>query len=61
MKAMAEPYLPKADFIVMAANGEVPLSGSDLADQNLQLLISFMSDADVSNRDWATIPWLCKT
>jgi hypothetical protein len=52
---MAEPYLPKADFIVMAANGEVPLTGSALADQNLQLLISFMSDADVSNRDWATM------
>ena len=52
---MDEPYLPKSDFIVMVANGEVPLTGSDLADQNLQLLISFMSDADVSNRDWATM------
>ncbi len=52
---MNEPYLPKSDFIWMAANDEVPLTGSDAADQNLQLLIAFTRDPDVSNRDWATM------
>jgi HEAT repeat protein len=52
---MDEPYLPKSDFIWMAANDEVPLTGSDAADHNFRLLIAFMRDADVSNRDWATM------
>ena len=52
---MDEPYLPKSDFIWMAANDEVPLTGSDAADHNLRLLIGFMRDGDVSNRDWATM------
>jgi hypothetical protein len=42
---MDEPYLPKSDFIWMAANDEVPLTGSDAADQNLRLLIAFTRDA----------------
>ena len=52
---MDQPYLPKSDFIWMAANDEVPLTGSDAADHNLRLLISFTRDPDVSNRDWATM------
>ena len=52
---MNEPYLPKSDFIWMAANDEVPLTGSDAADENLRLLIAFTRDDDVSNRDWATM------
>ena len=52
---MDEPYLPQSDFIWMAANDEVPLTGSDAAEQNLRLLIAFTRDPDVSNRDWATM------
>jgi hypothetical protein len=52
---MDEPYLPKSDFVWMAANDEVPLAGSDAGDQNLRLLIAFTRDPDVSNRDWATM------
>lgn len=39
----------------MVANGEIPLSGSMMADQNLRLLIAYTRDADVTNRDWATM------
>ena len=52
---MDEDYVPKSDFVWMAANGEAPLTGSDAAELNLQLLIAFTRDADVSNRDWATM------
>ena len=52
---MDEPYLPKSDFIWMAANDEISLTGSDAADHNLRLLIAFTRDPDVSNRDWATM------
>lgn len=50
---MNEPYLPKSNFIWMAAEGEVPLTGGPEGDANLALLIAFTRDADVSNRDWA--------
>ena len=52
---MNEPYLPKSDFIWMAAEGDVPLSGSPEGNANLALLIAFTKDDDVSNRDWATM------
>ena len=39
----------------MVANDEVPLAGSDAGDGNLNLLIAFTRDADLSNRDWATM------
>lgn len=52
---MDEPYLPKSDFIWMAANNEIPLTGSEAADHNLRLLIAFTRDPDVANRDWATM------
>lgn len=52
---MKEPYLPKSDFIWMAAEGDLPLSGSPAGDANLGLLIAFTRDVDLSNRDWATM------
>lgn len=52
---MDEPYLPAADFIVMVANDEIPLTGSAMADHNLKLLIAYTRDEIVSNRDWATM------
>ena len=52
---MDAPYLPEADFIIMVANGDVPLSGSAMAAANLKLLIAYTTDAEVSNRDWATM------
>lgn len=53
--SMDEPYLPKSDFIWMAAEGDVPLAGSPEGEANLALLIAFTRDADVSNRDWAVM------
>ena len=50
-----EGYRPTSDFLRMVANDEVPLTGSEWAEQNLRLLISFTRDLDVSNRDWATM------
>lgn len=52
---MEEGYTPKADFLVMVANEEIPLTGSQFADHNLQMLIAYTRDEDVSNRDWATL------
>lgn len=52
---MSEPYTPASDFLHMVIGDEIPLVGSDFADRNLRLLIAFMSDEDVSNRDWATM------
>lgn len=55
MPYMDEPYLPAVDFLIMAANEEIPFTGSKLAEENLRLLISFTTDADLTNRDWATM------
>lgn len=52
---MEDGYTPKSDFVALAADGEIPLSGSSEADKNLKLLIDFTQDQDKSNRDWATM------
>ncbi|MES2056747.1 MAG: HEAT repeat domain-containing protein [Pseudomonadota bacterium] len=52
---MEDGYTPTADFLVMVANDEIPLTGSDFADHNLRTLIAYTRDEDVSNRDWATM------
>ena len=52
---MDDDYLPSSDFLCSIANGQVPLSGNDFAEQNLTLLIALTRDDDVSNRDWATM------
>lgn len=52
---MAERYEPASDFLKAVIAEEVPLSGSDFADANMQRLISLTRDDDLSNRDWATM------
>lgn len=52
---MSESYEPASDFLKMVAAEEAPLSGSFLAEENLQRLIAMTRDADLSNRDWATM------
>lgn len=52
-KNMSERYSPASEFLVMVANGDVPLIGSVLADSNLRRLLDYTSDLDTSNRDWA--------
>jgi hypothetical protein len=47
-------YELKSDFLKAVVAGDTPLSGKDVADANLQRLISSMRDEDVSNHDWAT-------
>jgi len=49
------PYKPKSDFLNAVISEEVPLSGSPMADENMQTLIAMTRDDDVSNRDWATL------
>ena len=51
---MVEPYVPRSDFLNAIIAGNVALSGSASADENLRQLIAMMTDADESNRDWAT-------
>jgi hypothetical protein len=52
---MEEGYTPLADFLVMVANEDIPLTGGLFAGRNLRTLIAYTRDADVSNRDWATM------
>lgn len=54
-EAVDENYQPEADFIIMVANGDIPLTGSVMAAYNLKRLIDYTTDADISNRDWATM------
>lgn len=39
----------------MVLDDEVPLTGSEFAEKNLQRLIELTRDNDTSNRDWATL------
>jgi hypothetical protein len=50
-----EDYSPQSDFLCNVAAGNVPLAGSNFADQNRRRLIAFTTDADSSNRDWAVM------
>lgn len=52
---MDEYYEPSSEFLRKIVSSEIPLTGSEFAQQNLQLLIALMSDNDTSNRDWATL------
>lgn len=52
---MDDYYEPTSEFLRKIVSGEIPLTGSEFAQQNLQLLITLMSDNDTSNRDWATL------
>ena len=52
---MTERYEPASDFLKAVVAEQVPLSGSGFADANMRQLIALMRDADVSNRDWATM------
>lgn len=50
-----ENYSPRSIFVGIAAKGAIPLSGSAEAEKNLDRLIAFTCDEDVSTRDWATM------
>lgn len=52
---MTERYEPASDFLKAIIAEEVPLSGSPMAEQNMQRLIGMTADNDTSNRDWATL------
>lgn len=52
---MSDRYEPASDFLKAIIAEEVPLSGSWMADKNMKRLIAMVSDADRSNRDWATM------
>lgn len=53
--SQSERYLPASDFLCMILDEEVPLTGSEFAERNLQRLIELSRDTDKSNRDWATL------
>ncbi|MFN9499580.1 MAG: lyase [Sphingomonadales bacterium] len=52
---MDHGYAPSSAFLVQVANGDVPITGSAFAKENLRRVIALMQDDDVSNRDWATM------
>lgn len=52
---MSDRYEPASDFLKAIIAEEVPLSGSWMADKNMKQLIAMVTDADCSNRDWATM------
>lgn len=49
------PYEPTSDFLKAVIAEEVPLTGSIFGEANLARLIRLTRDADISNRDWATM------
>jgi len=51
---MGERYEPTSDFLNAVIAEDAPLSGSEMAEENLRRLIDLMRDEDRSNRDWAT-------
>lgn len=52
---MPEGYEPKSDLLKAVVADLEPLGGSDNGDENLRQVIALTKDADVSNRDWATL------
>lgn len=52
---MSDRYEPISEFLKAVIAEEVPLSGSAFADANMRQLIALTKDADISNRDWATM------
>jgi HEAT repeat protein len=52
---MNDHYEPASDFLKAVISDDVPLSGSAFGDANFRRLIAMTSDADKSNRDWATL------
>lgn len=51
---MPERYLPASDFLNCVAHGEVIFDESRFGRHNLNRLLALVTDADRSNRDWAT-------
>lgn len=52
---MTEGYEPPSDFLKGVINESVPLEGSSFGCANFLRLIEMTRDADVANRDWATL------
>jgi len=52
---MDNRYEPASDFLRAIIAENVPLTGGDFADVNLQQLIEMTRDCELSNRDWATM------
>jgi hypothetical protein len=52
---MTENYEPPSDFLKGVIKESVPLGGSSFGQANLVRLIEMTSDANLTNRDWATL------
>lgn len=52
---MTDGYEPTSDFLKGVIHDSVPLDDSSFGRANLVRLIEMTSDADVANRDWATL------
>ena len=48
-----EDYGPSSALLTWVINEDVPLTGSEYADENLRKVIELLTDKDTSNRDWA--------
>jgi HEAT repeat protein len=51
---MGHRYEPTSEFLKAVAANNIPLSGGELANVNLERLIQMTRDEDRTNRDWAT-------
>lgn len=52
---MTENYEPPSDFLKGVIKESVPLGGSSFGQANLVRRIEMTSDANLANRDWATL------
>lgn len=52
---MSKRYLPPSSFLQSAINEEISFGDVDFEKGNLERLVAMTRDADVANRDWATL------
>ncbi len=52
---MTENYGPPSDFLKALIEDDAPLVDGEFAEANLRRLIELTRDADIANRDWATL------
>ena len=52
---MDERYLPPSSFLQAVINEEVSFGDAEFGEGNLNRLVAMTRDADVANRDWATL------
>ena len=52
---MNDRYLPPSSFLQAVINEEISFEDAEFGEGNLNRLVAMTRDADVANRDWATL------